>query len=281
VIAVLGGLGAALAFAAATVCSARSSRLLAPAPVLGWVMAAGLLLVAPFVLTGGVPAGLGRSTVGWLVLAGAGNVAGLLCSYAGLRVGKISVVAPIVSTEGAVAAVTAALAGERIGGGPALALAGIVVGVVLAAVVRDPAGGGSGVGRGVPLAGAAAVLFGLSLYAAGRASAVLPVAWVLLPARLIGVLVLTIPLAVTGRLRLTRPAAPLMAAAGVGEVLGFAGFSLGARHGIAITAVLASQFAALAAVAAFLLFRERLSRVQLTGVAVIVVGVAALTALQA
>jgi multidrug transporter EmrE-like cation transporter len=45
--------------------------------------------------------------------------------------------------------------------------------------------------------------------------------------------------------------------------------------------VLGSQFAAIATVAAFFLFRERLARVQLAGVAVIAVGVAVLTALQA
>jgi multidrug transporter EmrE-like cation transporter len=48
-----------------------------------------------------------------------------------------------------------------------------------------------------------------------------------------------------------------------------------------VSAVLASQFAALAALAAFLLFDERLARVQLAGIAVIAVGVATLTALQA
>lgn len=280
-IAILGGLGAAVAFAVATVCSARSSRMLGPAPVLAWVMVVGLAVVAPFVLTGGIPPGLGRSAVGWLLVAGAGNVAGLLCAYLGLRVGKVSVVAPIVSTEGAVAAVTAALAGERIGTGPALALVGIVVGVLLAAAAgREPAGGRSGVGRGVPFAAGAALLFGLSLYAAGRASAVLPVAWVLLPARLIGVAALAVPLAASGRLRLTRAAGPLVVAAGVGEVLGLAAFGLGARHGIAVASVLASQFAALAAVAAFLVFRERLSGRQLAGVSTIAVGVTALTALQ-
>jgi drug/metabolite transporter (DMT)-like permease len=64
------------------------------------------------------------------------------------------------------------------------------------------------------------------------------------------------------------------------EVIGFLSFTLGARHGIAITAVVASQFAALAALGAFLLFRERLAGLQLTGVATIVAGVAILTALR-
>jgi len=47
---------------------------------------------------------------------------------------------------------------------------------------------------------------------------------------------------------------------------------------IAITAVLGSQFAAIAAVLAFLLFGERLSRTQVLGVIFIVAGVSALAA---
>jgi drug/metabolite transporter (DMT)-like permease len=80
---------------------------------------------------------------------------------------------------------------------------------------------------------------------------------------------------------MTRRAAPLVVAAGLCEVLGFVSFTLGARHGIAVAAVLASQFAAIAAVAAYVLFGERLARVQIAGVAAIVAGVAVLSALQA
>ena len=61
----------------------------------------------------------------------------------------------------------------------------------------------------------------------------------------------------------------------------FALFAVGSRDGVAVAAVLASQFAAIAAVAAYFLFKERLTRVQLAGVATIVAGVAILTALQA
>ena len=48
-----------------------------------------------------------------------------------------------------------------------------------------------------------------------------------------------------------------------------------------MSAVLASQFGAVAAVAAYFLFGERLARVQLAGVALIVVGVGVLSALEA
>src|SRR5205085_7384014 len=68
---------------------------------------------------------------------------------------------------------------------------------------------------------------------------------------------------------------------GCARVAGFGLFALGARDGIAISAVLASQFGALAGVMAYLLFRERLARVQVAGVATIVVGVGILSALRA
>ena len=70
-------------------------------------------------------------------------------------------------------------------------------------------------------------------------------------------------------------------ASGIAEVVGFASFAVGARHGVAVAAVLASQFAAIAAVAAYVLFQERLGRIQIVGVTTIVVGVAVLTWLQA
>ena len=72
-----------------------------------------------------------------------------------------------------------------------------------------------------------------------------------------------------------------MIASGIAEVVGFASYAIGARHGIAVSAVLASQFAAIAALAAAFLFRERLGRSGVLGVIVIAAGVAAVSALQA
>ena len=78
-----------------------------------------------------------------------------------------------------------------------------------------------------------------------------------------------------------RRAIPLIVVAGICEVLGFYSYTAGARHGIAVAAVLSSQFATIAAVAAYFLFGERLNRVQLAGVSSVIVGVALLSALRA
>ena len=63
---------------------------------------------------------------------------------------------------------------------------------------------------------------------------------------------------------------------GLAEVAGIATYAIGSRDSAPIASVIASQFAGIAAVAAFFLFGERLGRVQVIGVAVIAVGVALL-----
>jgi drug/metabolite transporter (DMT)-like permease len=131
------------------------------------------------------------------------------------------------------------------------------------------------------LAAVAALLFGLGLYASGRLADDLPVAWILFVPRLLGTLVFGVPMALLGRVHMTGRAFRFVLVTGVCEVLGLATFMLGAREGIAVTAVISSQFAALAAIVAYLAFGERLRRVQVAGVAAILVGVAVLTSLQA
>ena len=287
-LAIVGGLGAALVFATVTLCNSRSSRMIGPSQLLAWVMLIGLAIVAPLVVLEGVPDDLDAESGAWLAVAGIGNVVGLLLAYAALRVGKVGIVAPVIATQGAVAAVLAVIAGESIGAGAAVTLAVIAVGVVLAGLADEPGGGAArptggalGPSHAMLYALGAAFAIGWSLYATARASIDLPVVWALLPSRVIGVAVVTVPLVLRSGLRMTREALPLVLVAGVCEVLGFALFALGARHGIAVSAVLASQFAAVAAVAAYFLFGERLARVQLAGVTLIVAGVGVLSALEA
>jgi drug/metabolite transporter (DMT)-like permease len=279
VIAILGGLGAALAWAATTLCSARASRSIGSVQTLAWVMLVGLVpaLVAVLVAGGGAPDG---PEAGWLVLSGVGNVAGLGLVYAGMRRGKVGVIAPIASTEGAVAAVIAIALGEHLSPGVAAALAVAVAGVVLAAAAKGDEGRTAPAAIG--FACCAALAFGASIYATGRVSQELSVAWALLPARAVGVVLVTLPLLVAQRLVVPRGATGgLVVATGLAEVAGFASYALGAQHGIAIAAVLASQFAALAAVGAVFLYNERLTRWQTAGIVLIAIAVAVLSVLRA
>jgi len=287
-LAIVGGFGAALSWAIATLASSRSSRMIGVVSVIGWVMAVGLVAsIGPALIAGPYPLGV-PDLVGLLVVGITYN-GGLLLTYAGLSIGRVSIVAPIVATEGAVAALISVALGEPLAPGTAILLAAIALGVVLAAVERavdaeqgpratDPAT----TRRSALLAIAAAGTFSIGLVVAGRlGEAGMPPAWVIVGSRGVGTLAIAAPLALLGRLRLTRPAVPLVGVAGVLEALGSALYVVAARDGIAAAAVLSSQFAAIAAVAAFFLFGERLQRVQVVGVAMIALGVTALAALQA
>jgi drug/metabolite transporter (DMT)-like permease len=280
VIAILGGLGAALCFGVSTLASSRSARLIGSGSVVAWMMIVGLCIALPAVAISGVPDGLDAQAAGWLVLSGCGNVFGLLVVYAALRIERVGIVAPICSTEGAAAALISVARGESIGTSAAVVLPTILVGIVLASVRDDETDTRNDL-RGALLAIGAAGIFGIGIYATAHVSSQVPVTWAMLPPRAVGALVIALPLVVTSRMRLSRPAVPLVVLSGLAEVVGFSSLALGARHGIAVTAVLSSQFAAVAAVGGYVLFGERLSRVQLAGVVVIVAGVAALTVLRA
>ena len=240
-----------------------------PAPVLAWVAVVGLALTAG-IATAQRPVPTAPQA-GWLAIAGLGNAAGLVLEYMAVRSQKVGVVAPIISTEGGIAAAIAVLAGERFPGpcsrrwprwqsvlswwhGPQ----------------RRPQRT-EGDARGSALASGAAIVFGLSIYATGHVAA-LPVGWVVVPPRIAGVAFVALPLAIGRRLKLTRSAAPLVAAAAVCEVTGFAAYTFGARQNIAVTAVIASLFASLAVIGAYVLFSERLGRAARIGIVIIAAG---------
>jgi drug/metabolite transporter (DMT)-like permease len=309
VTAILGGLIAAALWAAATLASSRSSRMLGSRVVLGWVMLIGVIIGVPLAFIDAPVERLELGTLALLLLAGLSYVGGLGLTYAALQIGKVSIVAPIVATEGAVAALIAIWLGDPVTLAAGVILAVIAVGVVLSSLERSgtdvPAGDidlvadaldgpptTSALSHTPPvapgdarnsalLAIGAALIFGVGLVSMGTAASLVPLAWVALTARLVGVVAITLPLLLRGRLRVTRAALPLLVIAGVGEIFGSMASAWGARESIAIVAVLGSQFAAFSAVAAFLLFGERLSRVQVIGVVLVVAGVTALAVVQA
>ena len=125
-----------------------------------------------------------------------------------------------------------------------------------------------------------AVLFGITLYATGRAGTQVPVIWAILPARLFGTLLITSPLLLRRKLRISRRTFPLVLSGGVAEVVGLVSYTFGARQQLAVAAVLASQSAAITPIAAFFLFGDRLRRHQVFGVAIVVAGVVTLSALR-
>lgn len=277
--AILGGLGAALAFTGTSVLVAHTTSLVSGVTVAAVAMTIGLVIVLPFALAGGVPSGLDGDAAAWLVIGGVTSVLGFLCAYSAFGIGQVGAVAPIVSTEGAFVAIFAFIGGEQISTPIAISLAVIAGGVAVVAHTHTSGSGAEHAGRALRLALAAALMFGSALYAIGRASEDLPIAWVLLGPRAFGTLLVTAPLWLRSRPRVPRPAWLYITAIAVLEAVGMASYAVGARDSIAVTAVLTSQFAAIAAVAAAFLFHERLRRSQIAGLVTIAVGVGVLSAL--
>jgi drug/metabolite transporter (DMT)-like permease len=246
-------------------------------PTLGGVMLVGLVVALPI---SALTVGDTRPTADalpYLLIGGLGNVIGLGSQYIAVRTGKVGVVGALAASEGAIAALLSVLAGEVLAGTEAIGVAVVGLGVILAALGRDPdtVDPRSSV-RAIAFGGLAGLAFGASLYATGRIGADLAVGWAILPPRIIGVALITIPLAVGGRLRIGQAALPFVAIAGAGEVGGFLAVAWGARESIAITSALAAQFATVAALIAWLVLGERLGRVQWVGIGAVAIGVALL-----
>ena len=250
---ILFGLATAVFFASGGLMSSRAVKIIGPWSPVAWTMVVGMVVTLPFLVIAGIPDALAADSP-FLLAAGLGNVGGLVLTGFAFRVGKVGVVTPIVACEGAISAVLAAMTGQSIAPVVALFLVVVVGGIVIAGIAPDPAPlDHERPALAVILATGGAICFGVSLFCAGFVSGDLPIAWVLLPARLVGVLFLAIPLAAARNLRLTQGTLPLVIGMGFSEVIGFTCFTLGAQYNIAVTSVLASQFAPIAAVMAYVL----------------------------
>jgi drug/metabolite transporter (DMT)-like permease len=313
VTAILGGLAAAVLWATATLASSRSSRMIGSRVVLAWVMVVGTIVGLPIALATGVPPIVTGEAWALMALAGVCYSAGLYATYRALSIGKVSIIAPIVATEGAIGALIAVALGDTLGLAAMVLLAIIAVGVVLAAI--EPARPDVPAGTielaadaldgpvsehtedvtAAPLPGAipdrtreavilamsAAGIFGVGLVLAGKAAMLVAPIWVAVSSRVVGLGIVALPLVLQGRFTVTRRSLPLVIVAGIGEVIGSTAAAWAATDSIPISAVLGSQFAAIAAVVAYLLFGERLSRSQVLGVILIVAGVSVLAATSA
>ncbi len=280
--AVLVGLASALLWGAAGLVNGRVARAESAQLAVAWALLTGFVVAATLaVASSGVPAEATGEDWAWALTASVATLGGLLLSYESYRRGKLGVVAPIVATQGAIAAVIAVLAGDPLALGAGAMLVVIVVGVVLASkpeampedtppVPRRT----SLVAPAVALAGA--VSFGVGLFSASRVSDDLSAFWLALMPRATGLVLLVIPLLLLRGLRVPRPLWPLVAVGGTLEVAGLIAFVVAARDSAAIAAVMSSQFAIVTAVGGVVLWREYLTRVQIAGIAVVALGVAGL-----
>jgi drug/metabolite transporter (DMT)-like permease len=317
-IAIAGGLTAAFLWAVANLASTRASRMIGAASTLAWMLTIGMIIGTPLALMSGPLPPLTPALALWLAGSGLGSVVGLMFMYRGLRIGKVGVVLALASTEGAIAAVIAVFAGESMTIPAGLMLAVIAVGIVVVSVATGDADAAAaaaaatlaenaaeaadpgsvngaaatarraekrrvelGAERRAALFGTAAALcFGFGIYSTGQLGVALPPLVAVMPVRFVGFVGVLIPLAIAGRLRMTRAAVPFVLVVALGELIGNVAYVTGAKESIAVAAVIASQYAAFGAVGAFFLFRERLQPLQRYGIVTICVGVAVLTAVR-
>jgi uncharacterized membrane protein len=223
---------------------------------------------------------VGADDLAWGAAAGLAGAAGLVLFFRTLARGVMSVIAPVTAvTAAAVPVLVGLLGGDRIG---PWAAAGIVL--ALAAVVLVSAEGGlSALRTARPAtlapalaAGSAFGLFFVLLDRTSGDSGLTP----LVTARLASVgLVVVLALAARQSVRVTRPALPLVAFSGVGDMTANALFLLATQADgqLAITGVLASLYPVSTVVLAQLLLRERLVGAQMAGLGTAVAAVVLIT----
>lgn len=279
-ISVVAGFATAFFFAIGMIAAARASRTVHATQVVALSALISSIFVVPWALSEGIP-DLTAGQVGLMLLSGIGNIFGFLCVYTALKYGKVGLVAPIVATEGGIAALIASILGRSVDPLVAFVLLIIVLGIVIGARSHDPEPfAGEKPVRAALFAVAGSLLFAMGLVAVGLLSGDVPLSWVLLPARLVGVVILALPLLVLGRMRVPRRILAWVALLATADVFAISIYTIGAASNLPVTAVLASQMAPLAAVLAFVLFKERLGRGQIVGLVVMMGGMTVLGVLQ-
>ena len=269
---VLLGLTAAVCWGAPDVWLAQATRSLGAFPVAFGAILIGLAVIAPVALFVELPDWTARGVLLALLVGGL-TVLGYLVGFTAFRHGAVSIVAPIIACEGAVAAAISIATGETVDASVFTLLVLAVIGVVLAAM-------GEGGGRkGALPAALAACIWGLILVLSSPVSDELGVFWGFVLVRA-SALLLMLPFAihqgVTMRWRADRWR---VAAWGVGDSLAYLAFVAAAHRGpVSVASVLAAQFATVAVVVATVFFGERPRARQLVGVGLVIVAVSAIAA---
>jgi drug/metabolite transporter (DMT)-like permease len=220
-----------------------------------------------------------RGSLGIGVLAGLGGGIGLATFYEALSLGTMSIVSPLVACGAVVPFAISLATGERPSavavGGAVIALGGAVL-----ASAEERRGDVPEKARAIALAVVAAVALGLFTYLLGLGSREGSPLSTLVGAR-IGSLSLLFLLTLARRqpLRLPRPSLVPVLAIGLCDVAANALFALASGRGLlALVSVLASLYPVMTIVLAYIVLHERLSRLQIAGIAVALAGVAALSA---
>ena len=213
------------------------------------------------------------------ILAGIGGGTGLAAFYKALSLGTMSIVSPVVACGAVVPFAVAIATGER-PSGVAFAGAGLAIGGAVLASAEERHATEANRARAVALAVAAAVALGLFTYFLGLGSREGSALSTLTGAR-VGSLGFLLLLAAGRRESLRVGRRWILPIVGIGllDMSANALFAFASRHGLlSLVSVLGSLYPVMTILLAYLVLHERLSRVQLAGVATALVGVAALSA---
>ena len=220
----------------------------------------------------------GGPRLAWAVLAGSAGVLGLVCFYAALAAGVMSLVAPVGAVIAAGLPVAFGLfTGDRL---DPLQVVGICLALVAVVIISWPDTAGPSSRRALGLAVVAGVGFASFFVGGDQAQAAgAGPGWTFLVVRVAG-LAITLPLlAVTRPARPPASVLPLLLVTGLGDALGTLLFLLANVQGaLAIAAVLASLYPVTTVVLARLVLAERLRPAKLSGVALAALGVVLLAA---
>lgn len=247
-----------------------------------WVLVvsqlAGLGLVGTMYLATQPHPPTGRE-LAWGVFAGAMGVVGLAAFYRALAVGSMGVVGPI-SATGAIVPIAFGLArGERPSVLQAVGIIVTVIGVIAASLEPLPEGAGRKLATGAGFSLVAALGFGCSILGLNRVSQA-GVVWGTLTLRLTVVpIVLVAALLTRPSAAKLRPILPLLIATGLFDTGANLLYGASSRHGlISVVSVLGTLYPVVLVVLAYFVLHERISRLQLVGVALALTGVALISA---
>jgi drug/metabolite transporter (DMT)-like permease len=275
---ILLALAAALAWGITSYASAPAAREAGIRCALAWsTLIAPLALWPIALLVDGTPDPTGRD-LAWSMIFGLGLIGAFGLGFLAMTLGRVSIVATVISTDGAMAAVVAIVRGETVGGLVIAGLTVIVVGILLAVAGGHPQAGPRRDGPAALAALGSAVCFATTFVSAGEVDT-LQSSWFVGIGRLVPLLLVAIPVLAVTRLALPpRRAWPWIAANGIGDVLGFIAYTSAARDNLAVAAVVASEYAVVTVVLGVVLLGERLRPHQWVGVAVALGGIALVAA---
>ena len=267
------GIAAAVCWGAPDLWLAQAARKLRPFPIVFGSILIGTILVLPGALFVDLPQAWPWQAIVLVLLLGPFQVVAYQFGFIAFRGGAVSIVAPIIACEGAIAALFVIAGGERVDPLLAVFLPIAIIGVVFAAM-----GAGGGRAAVVP-AIACAVSWGAILALSAPVADDLGAYWGFLLTRL-SALAVMIPFALrTGAVRAWLDDRWRVAAWGVGDSAAYLLFFIAADRGpVAVAGVLVAQFATVAAIVAMVFGRERLLPRQLMGIALVIAAVTGIAA---